>query len=219
MGKLFKRNQRTLVGAAPIRENLAAAFSYFTQTQTSSSLCDPMCGSGTLLLEANSFYQKSLDPNLAFRSLPLFLKQRHQAIVGPNFLKTFAGKTWGFDICDQTLRAAQKNAPQTHFQKNDLWEFWPPKSGLKQRFDHIIVNPPWNKRISLDRSHKKNYHQLFQVLTSSKPSFLAMILPRDVSVDHFSISPTKKLFLKSGGLSIQFVHWELSSLDGSQPSS
>jgi putative N6-adenine-specific DNA methylase len=49
---LFKRGYRTETGEAPLRENLAAGIVLLTGWQPGEAFLDPMCGSGTLLLEA-----------------------------------------------------------------------------------------------------------------------------------------------------------------------
>ena len=49
---LFKRGWRDEKGAAPLKENLAAGILALTKWQASQPLYDPMCGSGTFLIEA-----------------------------------------------------------------------------------------------------------------------------------------------------------------------
>src|SRR3982751_4901631 len=49
---LFKRGYRTAAGEAPVRENLAAGIVKLSGWRSSEALLDPMCGSGTLLIEA-----------------------------------------------------------------------------------------------------------------------------------------------------------------------
>jgi putative N6-adenine-specific DNA methylase len=49
---LFKRGYREAAGEAPLRENLAAGLLHLSGWHPGIALCDPMCGSGTLLIEA-----------------------------------------------------------------------------------------------------------------------------------------------------------------------
>ncbi|MEM9769214.1 MAG: THUMP domain-containing protein, partial [Cyanobacteria bacterium P01_D01_bin.71] len=49
---LHRRGYRSAVGKAPLKESLAAALLYLSEWQTGQAFCDPLCGSGTLPLEA-----------------------------------------------------------------------------------------------------------------------------------------------------------------------
>ena len=61
---LFKRGLRKVAGEAPIRENLAAGILYLAGWKPGVPLLDPMCGSGTFLLEAAQI-ALSVAPNRA----------------------------------------------------------------------------------------------------------------------------------------------------------
>src|SRR5688500_1796032 len=76
---LFKRGLRKDTGEAPIRENLAAGILYMSGWQPGIPLLDPMCGSGTFLLEAGQI-ALNIAPgggrSFAFEKLKIFDKTR-----------------------------------------------------------------------------------------------------------------------------------------------
>ena len=57
-GSLHRRGYRAAMGAAPLKENLAAGLIHLTGWDGTTPLVDPLCGSGTLLIEAASFARK-----------------------------------------------------------------------------------------------------------------------------------------------------------------
>jgi putative N6-adenine-specific DNA methylase len=203
-GNLFKRGERVLIGEAPLRENIAAAFMYFSESHLKKTLCDPMCGSGALLIEAHSFYKPISRSQTSFLTMPSFIKKSHNLIELKEELKSTELKSYGFDLCEKTLAAAKANNKYSELFINDIWTSWP----LTEPVEQMILNPPWNKRIKLDKENKRTHIDLFEMLVSKKSKNIAMILPKEVKLDLFSIPPTKKLFLSSGGINIQFLYWE-----------
>jgi len=112
---LFKRGFRLATGPTPIRENLAAGILRLTKWTPDQVLLDPMCGSGTFLLEA-AFMATNHAPGLgrrfAFEKLrrfdPLSWKsvcQESRAQRQPLSPRTL----YGFDLDAAPLEAARMN--------------------------------------------------------------------------------------------------------------
>mgnify|MGYP006426695185 CR=1 FL=1 len=206
-GNLYKRGDRLHIGEAPIRENLAAAFIYFCQSHIQESLCDPMCGSASLLLEAHSFYSPISRNRLSFLTMPLFIKQKSSLkeidVTINNNLREINLKSYGLDRCLKTLDAARLNNKYSDFSENNIWDSWP----IEATLDQIILNPPWNKRIKLDAKKNRSHKDLFELLISKNSKSLGLILPRDIDIKKFSLQPKKKIYLTSGGINIQFLYW------------
>jgi putative N6-adenine-specific DNA methylase len=111
---LHKRGYRTLVGEAPLRENLASALllSLFEKTADLKEveLIDPMLGSGTFLLEAyNSFLQTNMR-NYSYEKWPL-TKEKSQMANAPILFHPFRSirKLSGYDQDQEAIRITQEN--------------------------------------------------------------------------------------------------------------
>jgi 23S rRNA G2445 N2-methylase RlmL len=203
-GNLYKRGERTYIGSAPLRENIAAAFIYFCNSHNQDYVCDPMCGSGSLLIEAHQFYNFINREQLSYLTIPLLQNVSETLIPLRSSLKTIPLKSVGFDICEKTLKAAKRNNMFSELCINDIWEGFP----QKYNFDQIILNPPWNKRIQLDAKRKKTHADLFKTIRAQGNYSLGMILPKDINLKIFKNQPTKKLILTIGGIKTQFLYWE-----------
>lgn len=152
---LHKRGYRQESGEAPIMESLAAALLIFGQYQGTEIVCDPCCGSGTLLIEAALIATKTppgyLRPHWGFMYLPSFdqitwLKVKNEADKDRKTLPSnmFFGCDINKDavrICKINLRAAGF-LQQVQIQQNDFREYTPP---IPPNF--IISNPPHGLRL------------------------------------------------------------------------
>ncbi len=76
---LFKRGWREEKGEAPLKENLAAGILMLTHWQTSQPLYDPMCGSGTFLIEAAQIALQIPPGSLRARLFEQPIKESHPA--------------------------------------------------------------------------------------------------------------------------------------------
>lgn len=101
---LFKRGFRTTVTEAPVRENLAAGILRLTGWTPPQPLLDPMCGSGTFLVEA-ALMAHNIPPGLG----------RHFAFEK---LKNFAPPAWR-EVCDAG-RAQQRKITSCYLYGSDL---------------------------------------------------------------------------------------------------
>lgn len=159
-GSLHQRGYRTQAGAAPLRETNAAALILKSGWTVEKALLDPMCGSGTLLIEA-AMMAANIAPGLkrkrwGFQSLHNF-DQQEWAQVHANV--TFQSKKgparcttrfFGFDNDRQVLEIAKANAQRAgvgdliQFTQIDATSLTKP-DGFEQ--GHIICNPPYGERL------------------------------------------------------------------------
>lgn len=176
---LHRRGYRTQQGAAPLKENLAAAIllrsGWPTIAARGGALIDPMCGSGTILIEAAMM---ALDkaPGLdrrhyAFERWPNFLKPEWQQLREEALaryragLKKGCGEIRGYDADRKVLFAAESNIG--HADLNDfvrvvhkpLSELVMPTHTQLQA-GLIITNPPYGERLGEKESLKSLYRQL-----------------------------------------------------------
>lgn len=150
---LHKRGHKQEVAKAPMRETLAALFLRQMAYTGDESVLDPMCGSGTFVIEAAEI-AAGLAPGrsrrFAFERLASFdaavwarMKEGAQAAATP------AGRFYGSDIDPGAIRMARANAERagvaalTSFEQKSVAELQPTAGppGL------VIVNPPYGGRI------------------------------------------------------------------------
>jgi putative N6-adenine-specific DNA methylase len=150
---LFRRGWRARVGAAPLRESLAAGILLACGWSGERPFLDPMCGSGTLAIEgalAAAGRAPGLDRSFAFEGFPghdagrtARLRARLAALARPVTVPIRAS-----DRNAGALRLARKNAEAAGvagaivFAREDAARVIPPPdTGL------CAVNPPWGVRL------------------------------------------------------------------------
>ncbi len=151
---LHKRGYRENANAAPIRETLAAAMVDLAHVRKNHVVCDPMCGSGTVLIEA-SLKALNIMPGINRRFIAedwenskpeIWEIERDRARGLENRDCTF--KAYGYDIDEDALKLAQENAQKAGvldritFEKRDIADF-----ESNEEFLTVITNPPYGERL------------------------------------------------------------------------
>jgi len=175
---LFKRGHKPAVAKAPIRENLAALFLRACRYNGAEPVLDPMCGSGTFLIEAVEI-AAGLAPgrsrSFAFEHLPGFqpetwAQMRDRAKPHP------AGssfRAYGFDRDPGAVKAALANAAragvaaQVEITRRAVADLTAPPGppGL------VIVNPPYGARIGDQGALRAVYATLGKRLKAEFPGW------------------------------------------------
>ena len=155
---LHKRGMKPEVGRAPMRENMAALFLRACGYRPGEAVVDPMCGSGTFVIEAAEM-AAGLRPGrartFAFERLAGFDPVRWAEMKGD--VPAVAGPVcaYGSDRDDGAIRASAANAARAgvaalcDFRRAAISEAVPPEGvapGL------VIVNPPYGARIGERRA-------------------------------------------------------------------
>jgi 23S rRNA (guanine2445-N2)-methyltransferase len=152
---LFKRGLRTAVTEAPVRENLAAGILRLVGWTAQQSLLDPMCGSGTFLLEA-ALIARNIPPGLgrrfAFEKLSNFDTRQWRALCEAGRAQQMPKAPcaiYGSDIHGAALQAARANlkaaglVDTVALKQADLLDVKPPAGeGM------LVTNPPYGVRLS-----------------------------------------------------------------------
>ncbi|HGJ5859166.1 MAG TPA: bifunctional 23S rRNA (guanine(2069)-N(7))-methyltransferase RlmK/23S rRNA (guanine(2445)-N(2))-methyltransferase RlmL [Arsenophonus nasoniae] len=182
---LHIRGYRSLAGQAPIKENLAAAIVLRSGWQPGSPMIDPMCGSGTLLIEA-AMMACDRAPGLArqvwgFQRWSAYnptLWARVIAEAEKRFqtgIQQAAALFYGLDIDRHILELAKKNAKQAgvqsliNFQHGDAAKLENPFTLAQQGF--IISNPPYGERLESEPALIALYSLLGRVVKSQFPGW------------------------------------------------
>ena len=164
---LHKRGYRTSMGAAPLKETLAAALLQLSYWKAGRPLIDPFCGSGTIAIEAA----------LAGRDM------------APGIGRTFAAEAWGWigtdvwrqarseandrarpgldlrivatDVDRRALGQARQHAraagvaEDIHFQQQSVAELRTP-----HRYGCVVCNPPYGVRLGASSEVEKTYAEM-----------------------------------------------------------
>ncbi len=149
---LHLRGHKEAVGKAPMRENMAAMFLRQCGFTGAEPVVDPMCGSGTFLIEAAEIandIQPGRSRRFAFEDLASFDPDAFAALRPPPLQLTGPVQFYGSDRDAGAVRNAAMNAERagvaaaTGFSCHGAAEVRPPDGppGL------VIVNPPYGGRI------------------------------------------------------------------------
>lgn len=155
---LHKRGYKKYNSVAPLNEVLAAGIILMSAWDKKSDLLDPMCGTGTFLIEA-AMIARNIAPNLnrlafAFEKWKDWDNELFETIEESVKSKEieFEHKLYGFDISSAMIKKAEKNIEisdlgvDIQIVKKDFL------TSIKTDNDklHLLINPPYDKRISAD---------------------------------------------------------------------
>jgi putative N6-adenine-specific DNA methylase len=210
---LHKRGTKQAVGKAPLRETMAAAFLREMGFDGSQPVLDPMCGSGTFVLEAAEI-AAGLAPGrgraFAFETLSCFDARAYRALCAtlPQAGAAPAPlRFWGFDRDQGAITGARANAARAGLQ--DWTSFTCQPISALERPDgppgFIMVNPPYGGRIGNPKQLYALYGALGQVL---RERFQGWRLGMVTSEPRLAHTTGLKLLasppLPHGGLKVQF---------------
>ena len=212
---LFKRGYRLEKGGAPLKENMAAALVMLTNWRKDRPFYDPVCGSGTLCIEA-----ALIGHNIA-----------------PGFNRDFACEAWdwfdaavfdkvrsaadeaadydieldiaGSDINGRMIEIAQANAEEIglgdsiQFKQQAVKDF-----KTEKEYGVIVANPPYGERLCEEEQVRVLYREMGEVFRPLK-TWSKYILTSDLAFEEFyGAKATKKRKLYNGAIRTDlFQYW------------
>lgn len=212
---LFKRGYRKEQGEAPINEVLASGMLQLAGWDGKGNFLDPMCGSGTLLIEAAMIAMdlpaQIFRKNFAFQNwknydAELFTKIKEFRI---SRVKEFTGKIVGYDIDARMLNASKINIEAAEMEdvievrKQNFFE------SKKELFPLLMVfNPPYDERITINDDDF--YKKIGDTFKQSYPNTLAWLISSDLeAVKKIGLRPSRKIKLFNGKLETRFLQYEM----------
>lgn len=204
---LHKRGYREKANKAPIRETLAASIMYLTPWRPGRTLVDPMCGSGTLLIEA-AMMGINMAPGLnrefiseKWRTLDkkIWWDTRREAYDLMNEDIDF--KIYGYDIDEEVIEIAKENAEiagvenYIEFNVADATEFT-----SDEEYGFIVTNPPYGERLEDVDTVKMLYKQLGYAFRKLKNWSYYLITSYEDFENEFGQDAIKKRKLYNGML-------------------
>jgi putative N6-adenine-specific DNA methylase len=191
---LHKRGHKEAVAKAPMRENLASLFLRQCGFDGSEPVLDPMCGSGTFVIEAAEI-AAGLKPgrtrHFAFEQLASFDAAAWQRLRGSGSATTPALRFYGSDYDAGAIRMCQANAARagvaamTEFKQQAIADLTAPdgKPGL------VMVNPPYGTRIGEKKQLMPLYRTLGQTLRTRFAGWRVGLVTTDAALAQATALP------------------------------
>jgi putative N6-adenine-specific DNA methylase len=214
---LFKRAQRISTGEAPLRENLAAGIIRLAGWVPGIPLLDPMCGSGTILLEA-AHMALDIAPGLGrgfafekFKNLDSRLwrdlLRQSRARQKPRVPLAIYGSDFSADV----LKAARANLMAAGLEKvvslkraDVLETAAPAKKGI------IVTNPPYGVRIGEQQALAEFYPKLGDLLKKQFSGWHAYLLSADMRLPKLiHLAASKRTPLFNGALECRLFEYKM----------
>nr|WP_298997687.1 THUMP domain-containing protein [uncultured Allomuricauda sp.] len=213
---LHQRGYRQLTNIAPINEVLAAGMLKLSGWRGDSDFLDPMCGSGTLLIEA-AMLACNIPANIN-REFYTFLHWKdydaelHEKIkaVSLKKIRPFDYKIIGFDKAPSAVRKAQENidyANLTEFISLSRKDFFRTDKPVDAKL-HMVFNPPYGERLPIDAD--EFYAKIGDTLKQNYPGTDAWFLTSNLeALKSVGLKPSRRIKLYNGKLESRLVHYEM----------
>ena len=213
---LHHRGYRSLTNIAPINEVLAAGIIMLSDWDRRTDFMDPMCGSGTFLIEAAMMACKipvNLNRNVfAFEKWKdwdniLFNKIKDSKL---NSVVSTQGKIYGFDKAPSAIEKSTtniKNAGLEDFiQVNRANFFNSQKMGDTPL--HLLTNPPYGERLNGDINTL--YRKFGDTLKRSYPKTESWVISSNFeAMKFFGLRPSRKIKLFNGKLETRLYNFPI----------
>ncbi len=214
---LHKRGYRVANTEAPINEALAAGMLLMAGWQGQSDLYDPMCGSGTIPIEA-ALIARNIAPGVfrqsfAFEKWKDFDPELWSEIYNDDSQeREFEHKIYGSDASFYAIQQATKNIKAAGVSKD---------VELKQiRLEEVkdvnadgalvMMNPPYGERLKSNKEMEDLYAAIGTTLKHQFTGATAWIISSNVeAMKRIGLKPSKKYHLLNGELDCQFNKYEL----------
>ena len=213
---LHKRGYKTATNIAPINEVLAAGMLLLSGWDGQCDFMDPMCGSGTILIEA-AMIACNIPPNLNRKEFAFErwkdwdedLFEKIEASVLKK-MREFHFKIKGYDTSPSAVHKAIdniENANLSEFIKVERQDFFASeKEG--ERHLHMLFNPPYGERLEIDMP--KFYKEIGDTLKQSYPGTDAWFITSNLeAIKHVGLRPSRKIKLYNGALESKLLKYQI----------
>lgn len=215
---LHRRGYRPAVGAAPLKESLAAALLRMAEYRPDIPFLDPLCGSGTLPLEA-ALMSLDIAPGL-FRkrfgfeswedfdaSLWTTLRREARTRRRPSLAAPIFGSDSDLEVLDLALNNAQRCGVEglIQLQEKDLFAVEAPTdTGI------LICNPPYGERLGEVEQLVSFYRKLGDVFKQRFKGWTAYILTGNKDLaKQVGLKAAKRMPVWNGTIACTFLKYEL----------
>lgn len=213
---LHKRGYRVAQTEAPLNEVLAAGMTLKTGWRGESDFIDPMCGSGTLLIEA-AMIAMNVPPgiyrqNFAFEKWKNFNADLFETIYNDDSgEREFKHKIYGSDISSEAIAIAAKNVKNAGLEKCIDLKVMPFENYTEAPSENavLVTNPPYGERIKPEDLFGL-YENIGERLKHVFMGYSAWILSyKKECFDKIGLKPSKKIQLVNGSLQCEFRKYDI----------
>jgi len=212
---LNQRGYRTETNVAPINEVLAAGLVTLSGWKYTSPFLDPMCGSGTLLIEAAmqacNIPSQINRKQFAFEKwngfdVALFSNIREAML---NRVKECFVPLVGYDKAPSAVRKAQQNieaANLSDYISVQRRDFFKTKKDYPEKRLHVLTNPPYGERLTVDTAIF--YKQMGDTLKQHYQNTDVWMLTASMEgLKNFGLRTSRKIKLFNGKLESRLVNY------------
>lgn len=210
--RLHRRGYRQALAKAPLRETIAAAMLLASGWDRRSPLIDPLCGSGTIAIEA-ALLSRNIPPGLALaeREPRSFAFTRWADFDDGAWQRVLAGAKRAIlpdspatiiasDRMSGAIRAARANAERAGVLENIEFAVHA-LTEVRPRAGHgwLVTNPPWGKRAGSGGDAARTAHELNLIARERLPDWTVARLLPDRGV---ASAPRPAFSTQSGGVRV-----------------
>lgn len=216
---LHLRGYRQSTGGAPLNECLAAGMIMLSGWDKKTPFLDPMCGSGTLLIEASMMsrqvpagYHRKNWGFMRWLNYDAAMFGKIKAEENARMLMQPPVTVTGYDKVFSMVRTARMNAMMAladehiSIEKRDFFDI-----SEEQPVAHIVTNPPYGER--LEEGDMNTFcKEMGNTLKRYYPGSVAWIIQsNEEAMKHFGLKPSRKIPLMNGPLLCKFYKFEMYS--------
>ncbi|HET7366363.1 MAG TPA: THUMP domain-containing protein [Burkholderiales bacterium] len=213
---LFKRGWRTGTGEAPLRENLAAGIVMLTGWTPQDVLMDPMCGAGTLLVEAAAMARArppGAKRSFGFERLAAFDRALWERVKREQQGEECVPQLYGSDTDPKALAAARRNLGEAGVERwvkleqaDVLERAAPAPAGV------MVMNPPYGERMGSAEELARFYPRLGDALKQRYAGWRCYIFTADLRLPKLiRLEPSRRTPLWNGALECRLYEFKIVS--------
>jgi putative N6-adenine-specific DNA methylase len=211
---LHRRGYRQAVAKAPLRETLAAAMLRGAGWDARTPLVDPMCGSGTIAIEASMIARKippGLERRFAFLDWPGADVARWNTLVSHAKGQILARSPVAIAASDRdagAIEAAKANAQRAGVATDIQFAVQPisAASAVGSGSGLVITNPPYGERVGDAKAIRNLYAQLGNVLRTKFSGWtLAMLSANKALESQVGIEFEERFRTTNGGIPVRLI--------------
>ena len=215
---LDRRGYRLDRNAAPLKESLAAALLELSGWDPSVPLVDPMCGSGTIPIEAALKASRCapglLRQGFGFQRWPGFDRGIWRELVRAardEVLDTIPAPIVGHDISAKAVEIARSNSMRAdvgdmvRFSQGDIRDLVPPSDpGV------ILFNPPYGQRLGEEEELKVLYKEIGDVMKQRCKGYTAFLFTGNLELAKYvGLKATRRIVLFNGPIECRLLKYDL----------
>lgn len=213
---LHLRGYKTATNIAPINEVLAAGLLLLSGWDGRSDFLDPMCGSGTILIEA-AMIACNIPPNIHRKSFGFQRWNDYDASLFETILNSrlekareFHHRILGYDKAPSAVEKAIQNvsnAQLSDYIKIEQKDFFKTSKPV-ENYLHMVFNPPYGERLNLEM--EQFYKSIGDTLKQGYPGSQAWFITSNLeALKHVGLRTSRKIKVYNSQLESRFVKYEL----------